>query len=140
MPNPPKKTGTTKKPASSTTKTYTTTKPKPTTGTTSNKTYKPNKPLPEVKVTPKKITPAPKPVVSEDKYRYFGGERGKPTPTKELTKAEYTKYYNSKDPNMGLTKILKSDTAKINNLQRSYGASTIKGFTPLKTKTTPKKP
>ncbi len=58
----------------------------------------------------------------------------------KTTKAEYTKYYNSKDPNMGLTKILKSDTAKINNLQRSYGASTIKGFTPLKTKTTPKKP
>lgn len=94
--------------------------------------------LPEVTVTAKKTTTA-KPTVSEDKYRYFGGERGTSKPTKELTRAEYSNYYKSKDPKMGLIKIDKADTAKINNLSRSYGASEIKGYVPLKRQTTPAK-
>jgi hypothetical protein len=94
--------------------------------------------LPEVTVTAKRTTTT-KPTVSEDKYRYFGGERNTAKPTKELTRAEYSNYYKSKDPKMGLIKIDKADTAKINNLSRSYGASEIKGYVPLKRQTTPAK-
>lgn len=111
MPNPPKKTGTTNKPASSTTN-----------------TYKPKKALPEVKVTAKK-----KPVVTKDPYRYFMGEKDMSKPTKEVSKATYEK------GGMPRVKILATDTTKINNLTRSYGANSVKGFTPLNTKTTPKK-
>lgn len=93
--------------------------------------------LPEVTVTAKRTTTTTKPTVSEDKYRYFGGEKNTTKPTRELTRAEYNKYYTSKDPKMGLIKIDKADTAKINNLSR--GPLGVKGYTPLMTKTTPTK-
>lgn len=102
-------------------------KPKPTT------TYKPNKPAQTIKVTPNKATSKPTPKPTPDKYRYFMGTKDMSQPTKEVNKATFEK------GGMPRTKILASDTAKINNLTRSYGASSSKGFVPLKTKTTPKK-
>lgn len=107
-------------------KTANTPKPKPTT------TYKPNKPAQTIKLTPNKATSKPSP--SPEKYRYFMGTKDMSQPTKEVNRATFEK------GGMPRTKILASDTSKINNITRSYGASSSKGFVPLKTKTTPKKP
>jgi len=83
--------------------------------------------LPEVKVT------ASKKVMSKDPYKYFMGPTDMSKPTKEVTRATYEK------GGMPRVKILATDTAKINNLTRSRGNMSAKGYTPLMTKTTPAK-
>lgn len=89
--------------------------------------------LPTVTVTAKKTTPAPAKTVSKDPYRYFMGPTDMSKPTKEVTKAVYEK------GGMPRTKIAATDTATINNLTRSRGNMSSKGYTPLMTKTTPTK-
>ena len=85
---------------------------------------------PTVTVTGKKN---PSPTVSKDPYRYFMGPQDMSKPTREVTKSEYEK------GGMPRIKILATDTTKINNLERSRGTGSVKGFNPLKTQTKPKK-
>lgn len=69
---------------------------------------------------------------STDPNRYFVGERRGTSPTQEVSYGEYQKARTN--PNLATVKINKADTAKINNLSRSYGASEIKGFVKKKVK------
>lgn len=91
--------------------------------------------LPEVTVTAKRTTTATpvKKTVSKDPYRYFMGPTDMSKPTKEVTKAVYEK------GGMPRVKIAATDTATINNLTRSRGNMSSKGYTPLMTKTNPTK-
>lgn len=77
--------------------------------------------------TPKPSTTTAKPMQkSTDTYRYFVGERRGTSPTQEVTRGQYEKARTN--PNLATIKINKSDSTKIANLSRSYGASEIKGF------------
>jgi len=81
--------------------------------------------------TGSKTTTTP-PQKSTDPNRYFVGERRGTSPTQEVSYGEYQKARTN--PNLATVKINKADTAKINNLSRSYGASEIKGFVKKKVK------
>ena len=115
-------------------------KPTTTQKQASNKQVQKSTSLPEVKVTAKKMTPASntasttaQKTVSKDKYRYFMGPTDMSKPTKEVDRATYEK------GGMPRIKVLATDTATINNLNRSRGNMSSKGYIPLATKTTPKK-
>ena len=99
---------------------------------------------PVVKTTTKKVTTLkeitvkPKPEqlakketkkpITKDTYRYFMGSTDTSKPTKEVTRSTYEK---GGAPRI---KIAASDTASINNLTRSRGNFSSKGFIALKKK------
>ena len=89
--------------------------------------------LPSVTVTAKKTTAAPSKTVSKDPYKYFMGSTDVSKPTREVDRATYEK------GGMPRVKYLATDTASINNITRSRGNMSTKGYVPLATKTTPTK-
>lgn len=104
--------GSTSKPSGATsTKKPTGSASKPTGGTTAKPTTTSAKPMQK----------------STDPNRYFVGEKRGTSPTQEVTYTQYQKAY--KDPNLATIKLnAKTDSVKIANLTRNYGANSVKGY------------